>query len=520
MSCRALFDVSIFEDVLNKREGEEESLRLLQLVNNGEVDGWISSLTTPLLYLLEVEKKGEKEARQSAGELTSSFAEVPLRRSINVNALINSGFKYDADLQFETALQFGLNTIVTRRKQDYRQGELAIVDPGEFFDLLNKNENGDAEEGAKVPFMDLSAQHHQVFNEIDERFADIIRNTGFILGKHVAEFEKEFAGQQGAEYCIGVSSGTDALHVALMALGIGYGDKVIVPVNTFIATAEAVSLCGAIPVFVDHDEFYNIDCRMVEELFDSGRSDGIKAIIPVHLYGQPAQMDKLSAISQKFGLAMIEDCCQAHLAEWQGKKVGNFGELGAFSFYPGKNLGAYGEAGALITNSTELYDKAMMVRQHGSVKQYHHSLVGHNYRMEAFQGAVLATKIKYLNGWSQKRRDNAQIYSELLIGVGDLILPEERPETLCVYHLYVIQTKHRNELRQFLKENNIITGQHYPVPLHLQEAYGELGGERGDFPVAESTSKRILSLPMFPELTVQQIKYVCDVVKEFFEGIK
>ena len=367
-----------------------------------------------------------------------------------------------------------------------------------------------------VPFLDLKAQQPQILDEIRKRFDDIIENTGFILGKHVEEFEEEFARLQTTAYCIGVSSGTAALHIALLTLGVGPGDKVIVPVNTFIATAEAVSLCGAEPVFVDCDKFYNLDTDKLKlritEVEEKQRGL-LKAIIPVHLYGQPANMTKIMTIAEEYNLKVVEDCCQAHLARFNNKTVGNYGEFGAFSFYPGKNLGAYGEAGALITNDENMYKKAKMIRQHGEVERYHHQVIGHNYRMEAFQGAVLATKSKYIEEWTEKRKAIAKIYTELLSEIDGIETPLELGGTDCVYHLFVIQTDNRDELQRYLGDNNIATGLHYPVPLHLQEAYAFLEYKEGDFPVAEKAAKRILSLPMYPELTEVQIHYVCDKIK-------
>ncbi|NIA12357.1 MAG: aminotransferase class I/II-fold pyridoxal phosphate-dependent enzyme [Nitrospiraceae bacterium] len=371
-----------------------------------------------------------------------------------------------------------------------------------------------------VPFLDLKAQHHQIYNEIDDRITDVIANTAFIMGKHVREFEEEFAEIQGAKYCVGVSSGTDALHVALLALGIGAGDRVIVPVNTFIATAEAVSLCGAEPVFVDCDQYYNLDVEKLSQMLSalSHQPSALpKAVIPVHLYGQPANMDEIMAVADEYGLKVVEDCCQAHLAKYNEKFVGNFGNFGAFSFYPGKNLGAYGEAGALITNDKKLYEKAKMLRQHGETKRYQHQIIGHNYRMEAIQGAVLATKLKYLDEWTEKRRSNASFYNELLKDIKEIQSPNELGDTYCVYHLYVIQAENRDDLRKYLQEKGISTGLHYPLPLHLQEAYGFLGYKEGDFPVAEKAAKRILSLPMYPELTKKQIEYVVNRIKEFYQ---
>ncbi|OGW16822.1 MAG: erythromycin biosynthesis sensory transduction protein eryC1 [Nitrospinae bacterium RIFCSPLOWO2_12_FULL_45_22] len=368
-----------------------------------------------------------------------------------------------------------------------------------------------------VPFLDLRAQHHQVYNEIDDRVTDIITNTGFILGKYVDEFETHFAKLQGARYCLGLSSGTAALHVALLALGIGPGDGVIVPVNTFIATAEAVSLTGAMPVFVDCDELYNLDVSRLEDtLRQKVRGNHrLKAVIPVHLYGQPAEMAGIIQLATEYGLKVVEDCCQAHLARYGDKLVGNFGEFGAFSFYPGKNLGAYGEAGALITNQEELYLKAKMIRQHGEINRHRHSVIGHNYRMEAIQGAVLSAKLKYLEEWTKRRQDNARLYRELLDGVEGVRTPGEIENASCVYHLYVIQAEDRDGLQAYLHQKGIGTGLHYPIPLHLQEAYRGLGYREGDFPMAERAAKRVLSLPMFPELSERQIRYVCKKIKEY-----
>ena len=417
-----------------------------------------------------------------------------------------------------------MDYIFTRIVDDFENSSIPVLTPTDF---LKKWDTGEFDSVTQVSFLDLKAQHHQIYNEIDDRLTDIIANTGFILGKHVDEFEAGFAGLQDAKFSIGVSSGTDALHIAMLALDIKPGDRVIVPVNTFIATAEPVSLIGGVPVFVDCDSYYNMDTAKVreilensriEELRDSGiegENGKIKAIIPVHLYGQPANMDEIMALAEEFDLKVIEDCCQAHLAELNGRKVGNFGAFGCYSFYPGKNLGAYGEAGALTTNDEALYNKAKMIRQHGEIKRYHHQIIGHNYRISAFQGAALAVKLKYIEEWTGKRQKNAKLYNELLADVQGIETPEEITGSSCVHHLYVIRTDDRAGLQKFLQENGVASGLHYPVPLHLQEAYKELGYKKGDFPVAEKAAERILSLPMYPELTENQIRYVCDRIKKF-----
>ena len=347
--------------------------------------------------------------------------------------------------------------------------------------------------------------------ELDE----IINDAAFILGKHVEEFEREFARAHAVKHCLGVSSGTDALHLALQVLDIGPGDGVLVPVNTFIATAEAVSLVGARPVFVDCDNFYNRVAGKVEALLTADPDGKIKAILPVHLYGRPANMTRLCALAADFNVHIVEDACQAHLARGRRVKVGNFRTVGAFSFYPGKNLGAFGEAGAVVTNDEALYQRAKLLRGHGEITRYHHVAVGHNYRMEAFQGAVLATKLKHLCGWTEKRRKAAALYSALLRDVDGIVTPPSDRDTYNVYHLYVIQAEDRDGLREHLAENGVATGLHYPVPLHMQPAYAELGYRVGDFPVAEAAAARILSLPMFPELTKEQITHVCDRIRDY-----
>ncbi len=365
-----------------------------------------------------------------------------------------------------------------------------------------------------VPFLDLKIQQDLTNAEIRSRFDDIIKNTSFILGAHVEEFENRFKELQEAKYCIGVSSGTAALQIALMAAGIRQNDKVIIPVNTFIATAEAASMVGAIPVFVDCDQYYNLNIAAAAQAIEKDHL--INAIIPVHLYGQPANMGEIRLLANKYNLTIIEDCCQAHLAAIEGSRVGNVGAFGAYSFYPGKNLGAYGEAGALTTNNETLYETARMLRQHGEIERYHHQIIGHNFRMDAFQGAVLAAKAKYIQEWTEKRRYNAALYTELLIDVGEIRTPKELDGTYCVYHLYVIRTERRDELKAQLQQKGIGTAIHYPVPIHLQPAYGFLGHSAGDFPCAEHAASTILSLPMYPELTERQIRYVVENIKWFF----
>ncbi|MEO8399296.1 MAG: DegT/DnrJ/EryC1/StrS family aminotransferase, partial [Ignavibacteriaceae bacterium] len=363
------------------------------------------------------------------------------------------------------------------------------------------------------------AQYDTIKDEVSPSIQNVIDNTAFILGKAVFEFESEFASSHNVNHCLGVSSGTDGNHLALWALGIGPGDEVIIPANTFIATAWGATLCGARPVFVDVDpETYNIDPKKVEAAINQKT----KAIVAVHLYGQPADMDSLKEISQRHNLYLVEDCAQAHIAEYKGKKVGGLGVIGSFSFYPGKNLGAYGEGGAVTTNDDNLSKKIKMIRDHGALQKYNHEVFGHNYRMDGIQGAVLGVKLKHLNNWTNERRRAAKKYYELLADVDQIILPKEASYSKHVYHLFVIKVKNggidsRNKLAGYLNENDISTGFHYPIPLHLQKCFSFLGYKKGDFPVTEELAENGLSLPMYPELSDEMIGYVCEKIKAYFK---
>ncbi|MEO0234597.1 MAG: DegT/DnrJ/EryC1/StrS family aminotransferase [candidate division WOR-3 bacterium] len=367
----------------------------------------------------------------------------------------------------------------------------------------------------KVPFLDLKIQYHSIKNEVDKKLVEVCENTAFSMGPFVEEFEKNFAEYLGVKHFVATSTGTSALHSALLAFGIGNGDEVLVPVNTFTATAEAVVMVGAKPVFVDNDPLtYNMDISKIEKLI----THKTRAIIPVHLYGQPIDMEKIVEIASKHNLIVIEDCAQAHGAKFKGKMVGTFGHAACFSFYPGKNLGSYGEGGGVATNSDEVAEKIDKIRNHGSKIKYVHEFVGYNYHMHGFQGAVLTIKLKYLDGWNKKRREIAEKYTQKLKEIKDLALPYVQKECEHVFHLYVIRTSYREELKQFLNDNGVGTNIHYPYPLHLQESYKFLGYKQGDFPVAEDYAPKLLSLPMFPEMTDEQIDYVVEKIKEFYRG--
>lgn len=370
------------------------------------------------------------------------------------------------------------------------------------------------EKAASVPYFDLPAQIRSIRSELDAAIARAMDNCSFCLGPDVAQFEKEFAKYLGVEHCLGFNSGTSALHVAMILAGVGPGDEVITTPYTFIATSWAISYVGAKPVYVDIDEAtFNLDPKLVERAI----TPRTKAILPVHLYGHPCELDALLEIARKHKLPLVEDACQAHGAKYKGKIVGTFGQSACFSFYPAKNLGALGEGGALVTNDAKIAARAKSLREHGSTVRYHHDEVGFNYRMEGFQGAVLGVKQKYLAKWTERRRAIAKIYGDLLDET-PLQLPREAAGCESAWHLYTVRHTRRDELKKFLEDRGIGSAIHYPLPLHLQKAYAQLGYKPGDLPVAEKASREVLSLPMYPELTDKQVQRVTDVVKEFFRG--
>jgi dTDP-4-amino-4,6-dideoxygalactose transaminase len=365
-----------------------------------------------------------------------------------------------------------------------------------------------------VPFVDLKALHGPIAADLSNAIARVMRNTSFIQGSEVKAFEDAFARYLGVRQCVAVNSGTAALHLALLGLGIGPGDEVITVTHTFIATSEAISAVGARPVFMDVDPVsYTMDPAKVEAAITSRT----KAILPVHLYGYPADMDALLAIAKRHNLLLVEDACQAHGASYKGRMAGTMGVAGCFSFYPGKNLGACGEGGAMVTSDEALAQKVRTLREHGSVQKYVHLVPGYNFRMEGIQGAVLAVKLPHLDVWNDRRRALAKRYNERLAGQG-IVLPKEDAHARHVYHLYVIQVDDRDALRGHLAQRGIETGLHYPIPLHQQEAYASLGYRTGDFPVTEKATQRILSLPMYPDMSLEAADYVSDAIIEWVKG--
>jgi len=361
----------------------------------------------------------------------------------------------------------------------------------------------------KIPFLNLHRQYFRIKNEIDEAIKRVFDQQIFILGPELKKFETEFAEYLQVKYVIGVGSGTDGLILSLLALGIGDGDEVILPVNSFIATAMAVSVTRATPVFIDiNPETYQIDINKLELKI----TQKTKAIIPVHLYGAPCEIDKIIQVAKKNRLFVIEDACQAHGAEFNNKKVGTFGDLGVFSFYPSKNLGAYGDGGAICTNNKELYEKILRLRNYGQMEKNYFYEIGKNSRLDEIQAAILRVKLRYLDLWNKGRRKVAKLYKQNL---KDIKTQRITKKGVSNYHLFVIEHPKRDALREFLAKKGIQTLIHYPLPMHLQKCYKSLGYQRGDFPIAEGIARRILSLPMYSELKNKEIKFIINSIKKF-----
>jgi dTDP-4-amino-4,6-dideoxygalactose transaminase len=361
-----------------------------------------------------------------------------------------------------------------------------------------------------IPYLDLKAQYQALKPEVDEAVLRVLASTEYVLGSEVAKFEEEFSAYSGAKFGIGVNSGTSALHLALLAAGVGPGDEVITVPYTFVATTAAIRYTGATPVFVDIDPVtYMIDVNAIKAKITLRT----KAILPVHLYGQPCDMDAICEIARRHNLIVIEDAAQAHGAEYKGRRAGSIGDMAIFSFYPGKNLGAYGEGGLVTTNSAEHAQKIKLLRNWGTENRYFHNLKGFNYRMEGIQGAVLRVKLRHLDAWTEARRERAGWYDELLANSG-VVTPRALAHNRHVYHVYAIQTARREALAKTLESRQIQYGIHYPQPIHLSQAHADLGYKRGDFLVSESVCEQILSLPIYPELMRTQVEEVATAVRD------
>lgn len=364
----------------------------------------------------------------------------------------------------------------------------------------------------KVPFVDLRSEHRMLRDELNEAIQQVMERSDFALGKDVSLFEEEFARFCDTEYAVGLDSGLSALELSLRAYGIGPGDEVIVPAHTFVATAAAVTFTGARPVFVDVEKStYNMDIGQVEAAITTRT----RAIIPVHLYGLPAEMGPILDLADKHGLVVIEDACQAHGARYKGRRAGSMGHAAAFSFYPTKNLGGCGDAGMMVTNDASVVEQVRAMRNCGQREKYYHELPPFNHRLDTLQAAILRVKLGYLEGWIEARRRNAALY-DVLLAESEVVTPKETPEATHVYHLYVIRTPQRDGLQAHLREQGIGAAIHYPVPVHLQPYYAGNGFRRGQFPVTEQVCDQVLSLPMFPGMTVEQVQHVAAEVSRFF----
>ena len=362
-----------------------------------------------------------------------------------------------------------------------------------------------------VPFLNLKAQHAPFKAEFASAIQEVIDTGAFAGGPFVTKFEEEFAAYSECEHAIGLGSGTDALWLTLLALGVGSGDEVITSPNSFMATAEAITYCGAKPVFVDVDEHSH---TMDPVALAGAINPRTKAIIPIHLFGQTADMDPIMQVAGKYALPVVEDACQAHGARYKGRRCGTLGIAGSFSFYPGKNLGAFGEAGAVTTNDADLAQKIRVLRDHGQIRKYHHTMVGWNCRMDGIQGAVLSIKLRQLEHGNDLRRSHANHYHEGFAGMAEIITPAQMDYAQHVYHLYPIRVQNRDRVMRSLEGRGIGCGIHYPIPIHLQEAYRSLGHQRGDFPIAERAADEFVSLPMFPELSYPDVEDVIAEVKK------
>ena len=362
----------------------------------------------------------------------------------------------------------------------------------------------------KVPFADLKVQYHFLKEDMDKAIHRILDNTAFIGGKEVDDFQKNFENLYGVHNCIPAANGTDSLFIIMKMLGIGSGDEVITPSNSWISSSETITQTGAKPVFADIEEdYFTIDPKHIEKLI----TDKTKAIMPVHLYGQMSDMDAIMKIAKKHNLFVIEDCAQSHFSEFKGKRAGLFGNAGSFSFYPGKNLGAYGDAGAIITNDDDLAEKCKMYARHGALKKHEHNIEGINSRLDGLQAAVLNVKLPHIINWTEQRIQNAKLYDKYLSGIDEITIPKVREESKHSFHLYVIRAERRDELADFLKEQGVQNALHYPRILPNLPAYNYLNQKPKDFPIADAYEKQILSIPMYPELTEEMIQYVVQQIK-------
>ncbi|MCD4818175.1 MAG: DegT/DnrJ/EryC1/StrS family aminotransferase [Candidatus Cloacimonetes bacterium] len=469
-----------------------------------------SSQIDNLLYVLFREKK------RNRFDINLNYCFSLLREFINLIDIVKTPSYIDfennlcsndiEDYLIELSAKTISNTkIITRDKKFLKNSNLTISIE-QFFEI-------EKEAITKVDFVDLKVQYISIHQEIDKNIDEVIKNTAFIGGKALKDFNQNFADFIGTKYAIGVGNGTDALEIALKVLEVEAGDEVIVPANSFIATSEAVKNNGGKVVFVDClDEYYSIDVSKIEAKITSKT----KVIIPVHFYGQPADMNPIIKIAKKYNLKILEDAAQAHGAVYKGRNIGTMGDIAAFSFFPSKNLGAFGDAGAIVTNDDILAKKCKMLAKHGGINKYNHKFEGRNSRLDGIQAAILNAKLIHLPKWNEARRRIAELYEKGLSQLNEIVLPKQIDETISVFHLFVIQIYERNQLATYLKENGISTGIHYPIGLPYQEAYKYLNHTKEDFPITYKNQDKILSLPIYPEMTDEMVCYVVEKIKEFY----
>ncbi len=435
------------------------------------------------------------------------IAKIPVNHYLTQKAL-HSSLQFDRAFELAAARVFKLSMIV---KVDVQasNGDIKDISTQDFLELDESDLPGN------INFMDLTLPVHAIFNQVDGWYMEIIQNTAFAGGNHVAEFEKEFAEYCQTRFAVGTSNGTDALLFCLLALGIGPGDEVITVPNTFIATTEAISQAGGTPVFVDvRADSYNMDTNQIEEKI----TENTKVILPVHLYGQIADMDAILAIAQKHKIKVLEDACQAHGAVYKGKRAGSIGDAAAFSMYPGKNLGAFGEAGCVVTSDPEINRAVRLLRDHGQNQKYYHEIEGYNGRMDNLQAASLRAKLPLMDAWNDLRRNAARWYQKYLRDIPQVVLPKVViDESAHVFHVYVILVSEPREMHEYLKSKGIFTAFHYPVPLHKQNAYKQQFAAKQSYPVTEECTRKLLTLPMFPEITEKQIMRICGEIKRFYD---
>lgn len=366
-----------------------------------------------------------------------------------------------------------------------------------------------------IPFVDLRSQYLSIKTEMDKAISDVISETAFIGGKYVREFEESFANIYGVSHVVSCANGTDSLYIIMKALGIGAGDEVITVANSWISSSETISQTGATPVFVDIESEY---MSMNAELLERAITSNTKAVIAVHLQGQMADLDRIAEICKRRNIHLIEDCAQSHFSEYKGIRAGLTGVAGSFSFYPGKNLGAYGDAGAIITNDEILAQKMRMFANHGALVKHQHQIEGINSRLDGLQAAILTVKLKYIRQWTEQRRQVATWYSKALADITQIQLPEERPNSLHTWHLYVIRANERDNLMQYLRDHGVETAIHYPTPLPLLKAYAYLGKSAADYPVSARLMHEILSLPMYPELSQEAVFHIAALIKAYYSN--